>query len=86
LYVILTTPWSLPFRLFPAIGRGVLVWDLENIVLSSRTISHKLISSSYKGHFTLWSKVERPLIFTNQIARNQEFGLSALHIIVTVAN
>jgi hypothetical protein len=32
-----------------------------------------------KGRFTLWPKVKRPSIFTNQIARNQEFGLSTLH-------
>jgi len=27
-----------------------------------------------KGRFTLWPKVERPSIFINRIARNQEFG------------
>ncbi len=32
-----------------------------------------------KGRFTLWPKVERPLISTNQIARNHGFGLSTLH-------
>jgi hypothetical protein len=32
-----------------------------------------------KGNFTLWLKFERLLIFTNQIARNQEFILSTLH-------
>ena len=32
-----------------------------------------------KGRFTLWPKVERPSISTNQISRNQEFGLSTLH-------
>jgi hypothetical protein len=37
-----------------------------------------------KGRFTLWPKVERPLISTNQIARNQEFGLSTLHTMVKV--
>jgi len=30
----------------------------------------------YKGHFTLWLKVERLLVFINEIARNLEFGLS----------
>jgi hypothetical protein len=38
----------------------------------------------FKGRFTLWPKVERPLISTNQIARNQEFGLSTLHTIAKV--
>jgi hypothetical protein len=33
----------------------------------------------YEGRFTLWPKVERPPISTNQIARNQEFNLSTLH-------
>ena len=32
-----------------------------------------------KGCFTLWPKVERPSVSTNQISRNQEFGLSTLH-------
>jgi hypothetical protein len=32
-----------------------------------------------KGRFTPWPKVERPSIYTNQIARNQEFGLLTLH-------
>jgi hypothetical protein len=32
-----------------------------------------------KGHFTLWPKVERLSISTNQIAGNEEFGLSTLH-------
>jgi len=32
-----------------------------------------------KGHFRLWSKVKRPSVSTNGIARNQEFGLSTLH-------
>ena len=32
-----------------------------------------------EGRFTLWPKVERPSIFTNQIARNHGFGLSTLH-------
>jgi hypothetical protein len=32
-----------------------------------------------KGHFTLWLKVERLSIFTNQIARNQRSGLLTLH-------
>ena len=32
-----------------------------------------------KGRFTLWPKVERPSVSTNQISRNQEFGLSTLH-------
>jgi hypothetical protein len=33
------------------------------------------------GRFTLWPKVERPSSSTNQIVRNQEFGLSTLHTI-----
>jgi hypothetical protein len=37
------------------------------------------METSPQGCFTLWPKVKRPLIFTNQIARNQEFGLSTLH-------
>jgi hypothetical protein len=37
-----------------------------------------------KGRFTLWPKVERPLIFTSHIARNQEFGLSTLHTMAKV--
>jgi hypothetical protein len=37
-----------------------------------------------KGRFTVWPKVERPLISTNQIARNQEFGLSTLHTMAKV--
>ena len=31
------------------------------------------------GRFTLWPKVERPSVSTNQIARNHGFGLSTLH-------
>jgi len=31
------------------------------------------------GRLTLLPKVERPSSFTNQIARNQEFGLSILY-------
>jgi len=42
------------------------------------------LNSTTKGHFTLWPKVERPLISTNQIARNQEFGLSTLHTMTKV--
>ena len=34
---------------------------------------------NFKGRFTLWPKVERPSVSTNQISRNQEFGLSTLH-------
>jgi hypothetical protein len=37
-----------------------------------------------EGHFTLWPKVERPSISTNQIARHQEFGLSTLRTKVKV--
>jgi hypothetical protein len=37
-----------------------------------------------KGRFTLSPKVERPLISTNHIARNQEFGLSTLHTMAKV--
>ena len=37
-----------------------------------------------KGRFTLWPKVKRPLITTNQSARNQEFGLSNLQIMTKV--
>jgi hypothetical protein len=33
----------------------------------------------FKGHFTLWLKVERPSISTNQIARNRKSDLSTLH-------
>ena len=33
-----------------------------------------------EGRFTLWLKVERPSFSTNQIVRNQEFGLSPLHM------
>ena len=36
------------------------------------------------GRFTLWSKVERPWISTNHIARDQEFGISTLHTKVKV--
>jgi hypothetical protein len=32
-----------------------------------------------KCRFTLWLKVERPLISTNQIAGNQGYGFSTLH-------
>ena len=32
----------------------------------------------------LWPKVERPLMSTNQFARNQEFGLSTLHTMAKV--
>ena len=41
-------------------------------------------SLRFTGHFTLWPKVERSSIATNQIARNQEFGLSTLHTKVKV--
>ena len=34
---------------------------------------------SPKGRFTLWPKVERPSISTNQIVRNRAFNLSTLH-------
>jgi hypothetical protein len=37
-----------------------------------------------QGRFTLWPKVKGPLISTNQIARNQEFGLSTLHTMAKV--
>jgi hypothetical protein len=40
--------------------------------------------SGPKSHFTLWPKVERPSISTNQIARNQEFGLSTLRSMAKV--
>jgi hypothetical protein len=30
-------------------------------------------------YFTLWPKVERPPVFSNHVARNQEFGLSTVH-------
>jgi len=30
-------------------------------------------------YFTLWPKVERPSVSTNQISRNPKFGLSTLH-------
>jgi hypothetical protein len=33
-----------------------------------------------KGCFPLWPEVERPSFSTNQIARNQDYGLSTLHI------
>jgi hypothetical protein len=33
-----------------------------------------------QGCFTLWPKVERPSISTNQIARNHEFSLLTFHI------
>jgi hypothetical protein len=42
------------------------------------TGSEPHVWSGPKGYFTLWPKVERPSISTNQIARNQEFGLSTL--------
>jgi hypothetical protein len=32
-----------------------------------------------RGRFTLWPKVKRPSNSTNQIARNQDLGLSTLH-------
>ena len=32
-----------------------------------------------KGRFIQWQQVERLLIFTNLMTRNQEFGLSTLH-------
>jgi hypothetical protein len=41
-------------------------------------------SSLLQGRFKLWLKVERPSIPTNQITRNQEFGLSTLHTMVKV--
>jgi hypothetical protein len=51
-------------------------------VRDSQLCAHELLSvcSSYdkeakEGHFTLRPKVERSSISTNQIARNQEFGL-----------
>jgi hypothetical protein len=37
-----------------------------------------------KGRFTQWPKVERVSISTNQIARNQEFGLSTFHTMARV--
>ena len=36
--------------------------------------------NAYHDCFTLWPKFKRPSISTNQIARNQELGLSSLHI------
>jgi hypothetical protein len=43
------------------------------------------LSCRFKGRFTLcWPEVERPSISTNQIARNQEFGLSTLHTMAKV--
>ena len=36
-------------------------------------------STSFRFASTLWLKVERPLIFTDLIARNQKVGLSTFH-------
>jgi hypothetical protein len=48
-------------------------------------INHSLLTHQHpRWHFTLWPKVERPLITINQIARNQKFGLSTLHTMVKV--
>jgi hypothetical protein len=41
-------------------------------------------SSLLQERFTLWLKVERPSIPTNQITRNQEFGLLTFHTMVKV--
>jgi hypothetical protein len=47
----------------------------------SESISSHFLSFFHegKGCFTLWPKAKRPSISTNQIARNQEVGLSTLH-------
>ena len=46
--------------------------NLENCKCSSQEKQHQ-------GHFTLWPKVEKPSISTNQIGGNQEFDLLTLH-------
>ena len=38
-----------------------------------------LLLRESKGHFALWPKVKRHSIFTNEIAKNQEFNLSIFH-------
>jgi hypothetical protein len=45
---------------------------------------HEANATDTKGRFTLRPKVERPSISTNEIARNQEFGLSTLHTMAKV--
>jgi hypothetical protein len=49
------------------------------VLLNNESFILKAYSQIFKGHFTLWLKVERPSITTIQIARNQEFDLSTLH-------
>jgi hypothetical protein len=51
------------------VARAPRIIPFENTICQTNT----------KGRFTLWPKVERLSISTNQIARNQEFGFSILH-------
>ena len=37
------------------------------------------MTHAYEGYVTLWLNIKKPSISTNQIARNQEFGMSTLH-------
>jgi hypothetical protein len=62
---------------------GVVLVIADFYIHGMRRLATKFNTSNtfkeIKGPFTLWPKVERPLISTNHIARNQEFGLSTLH-------
>jgi hypothetical protein len=50
-----------------------------NVVPINGIIVKHILKYTYpKGRFTLWPKVKRASISTNQIARNQEFGLKSM--------
>jgi hypothetical protein len=60
------------------------IWKMHQVKSLFGGATRSLKHNTIKGRFTLWPKVERPLIPTNHVARNQEFGLSTLHTKVKV--
>ena len=64
-----------PKHLLPSKHIEVILW----LWLRSNQDKINSFPTPSQGDFTLWPKVERPSIFTNQVARNQELGLTPLH-------
>jgi hypothetical protein len=57
-----------------------------NLLVSARFVGGKVKAkkNAIEGCFPLWPKVEKPLIFTNRIVRNQDFGFSTLRTMAKV--